>query len=61
MKKTFPFEMPNHKPPRVIEAIKAEIRLVHAALSGEQQLQFILVSSHVCAHDAIHISLNGHD
>lgn len=25
MKKTFPFEMPNHKPPRVIEAIKAEI------------------------------------
>lgn len=25
MKKTFPFEMPNHKPPRVIEAIKADI------------------------------------
>lgn len=25
MKKTFSFEMPNHKPPRVIEAIKAEI------------------------------------
>ena len=25
MKKTFHFEMPNHKPPRVIEAIKAEI------------------------------------
>lgn len=25
MKKTFPFEMPNHKPPRVVEAIKAEI------------------------------------
>ena len=26
MKKTFPLEMPNHKPPRVIEGIKAEIR-----------------------------------
>lgn len=26
MKKTFPLEVPNHKPPRVIEAIKAEIR-----------------------------------
>jgi hypothetical protein len=25
MRKTFPFEMPNHKPPRVVEAIKAEI------------------------------------
>ena len=26
MKKKFPLEMPNHKPPRVIEGIKAEIR-----------------------------------
>lgn len=26
MKKNFPLEMPNHKPPRVIEGIKAEIR-----------------------------------
>jgi hypothetical protein len=26
MKKTFPFENPPHKPPRVIEAIKADIR-----------------------------------
>lgn len=26
MRKTFPLEVPNHKPPRVIEAIKAEIR-----------------------------------
>ena len=26
MKKTFPLEMPNHKPPRVVEGIKAEIR-----------------------------------
>ena len=26
MKKTFPLEVPNHKPPRVIEAIKSEIR-----------------------------------
>jgi hypothetical protein len=26
MRKTFPLEVPNHKPPRVVEAIKAEIR-----------------------------------
>lgn len=26
MKKTFPLEVPNHKPPRVVESIKAEIR-----------------------------------
>ncbi len=26
MKKNFPLEMPNHKPPRVLEGIKAEIR-----------------------------------
>lgn len=26
MRKNFPLEVPNHKPPRVIEAIKAEIR-----------------------------------
>ncbi len=26
MKKTFPFENPPHKPPRVVEAIKADIR-----------------------------------
>lgn len=26
MKKSFPLEVPNHKPPRVVESIKAEIR-----------------------------------
>ena len=26
MRKSFPLEVPNHKPPRVVEAIKAEIR-----------------------------------
>ena len=26
MKKTFPLEVPNHKPPRVVESIKAEVR-----------------------------------
>jgi len=26
MKKSFPLEVPNHQPPRVIESIKAEVR-----------------------------------
>lgn len=26
MKKAFPLEVPNHKPPRVVESIKAELR-----------------------------------
>ncbi|MEK6231929.1 MAG: DUF6172 family protein [Luteolibacter sp.] len=26
MKKTFPLEVPSHKPPRVVESIKSEIR-----------------------------------
>ncbi len=26
MKKTFPFELPNHKPERVVERIKSEVR-----------------------------------
>lgn len=26
MKKSFPLEVPNHKPPRVVESIKADIR-----------------------------------